>query len=252
MPPSTIPSSDGTSCTGTAAVVGGGIAGLCAAVALRRAGWKVSIYERSKFKNEVGAGITVPPNAGLVLRHLGFDFEKARPVANETTRLSRCDAPSGEYYMREVYLRDGDQNEPASRNGEVESLGSWTFHRVDLHRGLRELAEDPDEKDGKGRKVEMNLGVAVEKADCEEGVLTLPGGRTVKVDLAVIADGAHVSIAIRLCSSCLEGSSENGDTDLMFRARSFSILLAQHPKPSGPDARSTGGWSPCPMSSLIR
>ncbi|KAM7200661.1 3-hydroxybenzoate 6-hydroxylase [Naviculisporaceae sp. PSN 640] len=172
MSPSAVPitpelSPQRVKCTGTAAVVGGGIAGLSAAVALRRAGWSVSIYERSKFKNEVGAGITVPPNAGLVLRHLGFDFEKARPVANETTRMSR----------------GRDQN-GAETEDSVENLGSWMFHRVDLHRGLRELAEDPDEGDGKGRKVDMNLGVAVEKVDCENGVLTISGGRTVKVDLS--------------------------------------------------------------------
>ena len=35
-------------------VVGGGIGGLAAAIALRRAGHKVTIYERSDFASEVG------------------------------------------------------------------------------------------------------------------------------------------------------------------------------------------------------
>ncbi|KAM7219554.1 3-hydroxybenzoate 6-hydroxylase [Rhypophila decipiens] len=199
--------------TGTAAVIGGGISGLSASVALRRAGWDVSIYERSKFKNEVGAGITVPPSAGLVLRHLGFDFEKARPVANETTRMSRCDAPPGEFYLSETYTRDdGLKNGAVNGNGlwngnksldaerkaresrAFEGFGSCMFHRVDLHRGLRELAEDADGESGRGKKVEMKLGVEVHKVDCEAGILTLADGQTVKVDLVVIADGAHSAL----------------------------------------------------------
>lgn len=58
-----------------AIVVGAGIAGLSATVALRRAGWDVTVLERSRFKNEIGAAITVPPNATMVLDRWGFDAE---------------------------------------------------------------------------------------------------------------------------------------------------------------------------------
>jgi thioredoxin reductase len=47
-------------------VVGAGIAGLAAAIALSNAGHEVEIFERSQFKHEIGAAVTMTPNAGLV------------------------------------------------------------------------------------------------------------------------------------------------------------------------------------------
>lgn len=44
------------------AVVGGGIGGLAASIALRRAGHKVTIYERADFAGEVGASISCAAN----------------------------------------------------------------------------------------------------------------------------------------------------------------------------------------------
>jgi salicylate hydroxylase len=61
-------------------VVGAGIAGLSAAVAMRRAGHEVEVFEQSQFKNEVGAAITITPNGVLVLKKWGFDFEKAKAI----------------------------------------------------------------------------------------------------------------------------------------------------------------------------
>ena len=78
------------------AVIGAGIAGLSAAIALSRAGHDVTvsrcarfntsltlqIYERSRFKNELGAAIVISPNGTLVLNRWGFDFDKAGAVDN--------------------------------------------------------------------------------------------------------------------------------------------------------------------------
>jgi 2-polyprenyl-6-methoxyphenol hydroxylase-like FAD-dependent oxidoreductase len=44
-------------------IAGGGIGGLAAALALRRAGFAVRICERAPEIREVGAGLTVQPNA---------------------------------------------------------------------------------------------------------------------------------------------------------------------------------------------
>jgi salicylate hydroxylase len=55
----------------TVAVVGGGIGGLAAALALRRAGFEVRLYEQSRVLSEVGAGIQLAPNCTRILRGLG-------------------------------------------------------------------------------------------------------------------------------------------------------------------------------------
>ena len=78
------------------AVIGGGIGGLTAAVALRRAGFEVDIYEQAPELTEVGGGINMAPNATRVLRRLGLaeglDREGVRPLG---THQRRWWVPSG-------------------------------------------------------------------------------------------------------------------------------------------------------------
>ena len=52
-------------------IVGGGIAGLTAAIALRQRGFSPDLIERSPAWRAVGAGIAVQPNAMRVLMRLG-------------------------------------------------------------------------------------------------------------------------------------------------------------------------------------
>ena len=56
----------------TAAIVGGGIGGLAAAVALRKAGLHVEVYEQAPELKEIGAGLAVWANGVTALRHLGL------------------------------------------------------------------------------------------------------------------------------------------------------------------------------------
>jgi len=53
-------------------IIGGGIGGSAAAVALRQAGIGATVYERSPQMREVGAGMMLWPNATRVLRDLGL------------------------------------------------------------------------------------------------------------------------------------------------------------------------------------
>ncbi|KAI8947191.1 FAD/NAD(P)-binding domain-containing protein [Xylaria longipes] len=177
----------------TAGIIGAGIAGLSAAIGLRRAGLQVQVYERSQFKNEIGAAITAPPNATYILRQWGFDFEAAAPVPNVCTRYVAAD--SLETISESRYLNiEAEMGAPC-----------LSFHRVDLHKGLRALAtgggerehDANDEGEGgnvtriKGTPVAIRLGCEVQSVDCEKGVLTLADGSKVQKDLVIIADGAH-------------------------------------------------------------
>jgi hypothetical protein len=56
----------------TALIVGAGIGGLAAGVALRRAGWRVRIFERAAETRALGFALSLAPNAIEALRELGL------------------------------------------------------------------------------------------------------------------------------------------------------------------------------------
>lgn len=55
-----------------ALIIGVGIGGLCAALALRQAGIDVTVFERVTEMHEVGAGLTLWTNAVRALQKLGL------------------------------------------------------------------------------------------------------------------------------------------------------------------------------------
>jgi 2-polyprenyl-6-methoxyphenol hydroxylase-like FAD-dependent oxidoreductase len=59
-------------------IAGGGIGGLSAAIALRRAGFEAQVFERAPELREVGAGISLWPNATRQLRRWGVLAEVVR------------------------------------------------------------------------------------------------------------------------------------------------------------------------------
>src|SRR5579859_5739274 len=56
-----------------ALIIGAGVGGLAAANALYRAGWHVSVLERTDALRPIGAGIAVPPNAMHALDAIDAD-----------------------------------------------------------------------------------------------------------------------------------------------------------------------------------
>jgi FAD-dependent urate hydroxylase len=57
----------------TALIVGAGIGGLAAALALRQAGWNVRVFEKARSPRELGFALLLAPNAMLALRSLGLE-----------------------------------------------------------------------------------------------------------------------------------------------------------------------------------
>lgn len=116
-------------------VVGGGIGGLAAALALQRRGFDVVVYERAPAFREIGAGLIVTANARRALRDLGVDA-KLEAISSSVTVRNTCNYATGAV-MQSI------------SNAEIErrfGLANLQVHRGDLHTLLLDAvrANDPD------------------------------------------------------------------------------------------------------------
>ena len=76
----------------TALIVGAGIGGLSAGIALRQAGWNIRIFERAASPRELGFGLGLAPNSIAALRELGVaDVVLARSFEPRRGELRRID-----------------------------------------------------------------------------------------------------------------------------------------------------------------
>jgi salicylate hydroxylase len=153
------------------AIIGAGIGGLAAAVALRQRGFEVELYERAEKLEEVGAGLQIGPNAVKVMRALGLEDEL---MANAFEPLSIMSLT-----FDEARLRFRQPLRAVAR----EKYGApyLTAHRVDLHNLLRRAAADAP----------LRLGADCIGAETINGIATarFADGTTAEADTVVAADG---------------------------------------------------------------
>ena len=158
---------------GSAIVVGGGIAGLSAAIALRRAGYEVTLFEQAPKLEPIGAAISIWGNAMAGLDWLGCgDAVRERSV--QVTRLGLT-ALGGRTLFGPVGVAD---------------LDGWLPSRSDLQDALlARLAP-----------AVCRLGIRIDEVAEQGGkAIARAGGETLaEADLAVVADGIHSSIATTL------------------------------------------------------
>ncbi|KAF7297777.1 FAD/NAD(P)-binding domain-containing protein [Mycena kentingensis (nom. inval.)] len=159
-------------------VVGAGIGGLATAVALRRCGHNVKIYEAHENKMEVGAGISVQSNCLRVLNALGFERENLKEV--KFLGFNAFDAATGQGKSMLWHQIDAP-------------LQPLTTHRSDLYDELKRLATNVD-VEIPGPPAELHLGAKVTGCDPETGNITLANGNVVEADLVISADGIHSTI----------------------------------------------------------
>src|SRR5258708_38496694 len=154
------------------AIIGGGIGGLTAANALRRAGVEVSVYEAAGELREIGAGVALHANAMRVLRFIGVE-DAVRKVAGRTDFAVTRDGISGRVISK------------TSRAAQVAAQGiePATVHRADLLDVL--AAALPAGL--------VSLGKRCVSVDSGEPSATarFAGGTTAEADGATGADGIH-------------------------------------------------------------
>ncbi len=155
-----------------AVIIGGGIGGLCTAVALRQIGIEAIIYEQAEALTQVGAGLTLWANAIKCLRRLGI----ADAVIEAGAKIER-----GE--VRTASGRTLSQSRP----GELEaSFGEPTvaIHRAVLHDILLSALPAGTVRLGA-------VGVGFEQDEGGTTVRFDDGRGSERADLLVGADGIH-------------------------------------------------------------
>lgn len=110
-------------------VVGGGIGGMTAAIALAQAGFTTTLLEAAPAFGDIGAGVTLSPNAMKGLDHIGV-CEAVASAGVEPTR------------QRIQHWQDGRTLVPIERASARTKYGApyVTIHRADLHTTLVEAA----------------------------------------------------------------------------------------------------------------
>jgi salicylate hydroxylase len=120
------------------AVIGGGIGGLTAALALLRRGIDVDVYEQSKDFKEIGAGIEISPNGTRVLDALGLK------EAFEHVRVELLNRELRHWKTGETW----NWFELGATSVERYGAHHMMLHRGDLH---RILLEPPESKGGRAQ-----------------------------------------------------------------------------------------------------
>ena len=103
------------------AIVGGGLAGLAAAQALKTFGTKAEVFETAPALGEIGAAVNVSPQAVKALQAIGVG-DKVAAVANSSPGIYTRNMQTGEF------LELNDRHKAAARYG----APYYTFHRADL------------------------------------------------------------------------------------------------------------------------
>ena len=147
------------------AIVGAGIGGLSAALALSARGMNVTVFEGAQSPREAGAGLSIPPNAVALLKRTSLcdDFEKITTRSlGLTLRTSR--------------------GKPVPRPPADLALQSFQVHRVELLEMLLGVLNGP-----------VRFGhrcIAVDET--ETGArLSFANGMACDADVVIGADGIH-------------------------------------------------------------
>jgi salicylate hydroxylase len=197
-------------------VIGAGLGGLGAAIAILLEGHNVHILEVTSEIREVGAGIQCLPNATRVL--ISWGLEETLSRAATSPRLCNMIGWKGQK------LSEMNFHEYEAECG----TPFWDFHRSNLHKALLDRAIELGAKLSTDKRVvdieyESNGPVTQSIAVCAEG-------ERYKADLIVGADGIN--------SKCREILLGHEDPPLLTGDLAYRLLLDTEEMMKDPDLRS--------------
>ncbi|PYH92095.1 FAD/NAD(P)-binding domain-containing protein [Aspergillus ellipticus CBS 707.79] len=162
-------------------IIGAGIGGLTAAIALSKQGHDVVILEKSTFSREAGAAIHVPPNCTALLNWLDIDPRDFGGTLLE--QIHRYDHLGNLQYHKEFSeIRQKWQAE------------WYLVHRVDLHNHLKQRAL---------QTATLHMGCKIVDVDisADRPYVTLESGETFEGDVLLGADGLHSIIRNKIAEN---------------------------------------------------
>ncbi|OAL06969.1 FAD binding domain-containing protein [Phaeosphaeriaceae sp. SRC1lsM3a] len=158
-------------------IVGGGIAGLAAAIALRGPNRQITVLEQSRLCSEIGATISLQPNATRILKNtwgLSDLLESANGTIDCGFRIFNTEGR----IVNEIPLLAKTQY----------GADRIIWHRQDLHSYLLRSAKSTARA---GPPVIVRTSARVTHCDCDAGTVTLEKQEILTADLVVGADGIH-------------------------------------------------------------
>jgi salicylate hydroxylase len=149
-------------------ICGGGIAGMSAAIALRAPGREITILERSALASEIGATISLQPNASRILQNVWNvdSMLEARGIVDHGFR---------------IFNTVGDMVNSVPLLNKLEYGGHRVmYHRQDLHSCLIRAATSEGRN---GAPATIRTSVKVVSCNYLKGSVTLDSGEQLFADL---------------------------------------------------------------------
>ncbi|USW52690.1 Putative FAD-binding domain, FAD/NAD(P)-binding domain superfamily [Septoria linicola] len=161
-------------------IVGGGIAGLSAAIALRAPKRQITVLEQSRLHAEIGATLSLQPNASRILS------EQWKLSADESA-IARGTIDHG----FRVFNTEGEKVNEIMLKGGKYGAERMMYHRQDLHEALKAVATSTERS---GLPAVIRVSSKVLSCDCTAGTVELQSGETLQANLVIAADGIHSAV----------------------------------------------------------